>query len=290
MMVIPYPRISPVIIQVGPFALRWYGVMYVVGYVLGFRLALARILRGVSALTRQQLDSLLGYLVVGMLLGARLVYVLVYDPAEYRAHPVEVFALWRGGLSFHGAILGMAAACALAARRFHLSLLEITDTIALCGAPGLFFGRLGNFINGELYGRPSNVPWAMVFPTDALHVPRHPSQAYEALAEGVLLSLLLWVLDRRAGARGWKRPGLLTATFLIGYGVIRFLLEFTRQPDVQLGFVLGPFSMGQLLSATMFVVGVALLGRWASSQHEASSMLGSNTGSSAGESAETMNT
>src|SRR5689334_14279285 len=153
-MVIPYPRIPPVILHIGPLAIRWYGVMYLIGYVVGYRLAVRRIEHGRTALTRQQLDMLIGYLVVGMLIGARLVYVTVYDPAEYRAHPWEIFALWRGGLSFHGAILGMAVACAVCSRRFHLSIFELTDTVALCGAPGLFFGRMGNFINGELYGRP----------------------------------------------------------------------------------------------------------------------------------------
>lgn len=261
-MVIPYPRISPVIVHVGPFALRWYGVMYAVGYLVGFRLAAKRIERGATALTRRQLDSLIGYLVVGMLVGARLVYVVVYDPAEYRAHPAEILAIWRGGLSFHGAIVGMAIACAIAARRFHLSILEVTDTVALCGTPGLFFGRLGNFINGELYGRSSTVPWAMVFPNDPLQVPRHPSQLYEALTEGLVLFMVLWALDRRASSVGWTHPGLLTGSFLIGYGLLRFLLEFTRQPDAQLGFVLGPFSMGQLLSTLMLLVGFVIIVQW----------------------------
>jgi phosphatidylglycerol:prolipoprotein diacylglycerol transferase len=197
-----------------------------------------------------------------MLVGARLIYVMVYDSAEYRAHPWEIFAIWRGGLSFHGAILGMTMACAIAARRFHLSILEITDTVALCGTPGLFFGRLGNFINGELYGRPSNVPWAMVFPADPLQVPRHPSQLYEALTEGVILFLLMWTLDRRAAPAKGTAPGLLTGTFLVGYGALRFLLEFTRQPDAQLGFVLGPFSMGQLLSTMMLIIGLVILIIW----------------------------
>jgi phosphatidylglycerol:prolipoprotein diacylglycerol transferase len=257
---IPYPHIPPVIVSIGPFALRWYAVMYIVGYAVGYRLVLARNRRGASVLTREQLDSLIGYLVAGMLIGARLVYVLVYNPGEYIARPWEVIAIWQGGLSFHGAILGIAAACALFAHRYRLPFLAVADTVALAGTPGLFFGRLGNFINGELYGRPSNVPWAMVFPADPLHVPRHPSQLYEALAEGVVLSLVLWWLDRRAHANGWYRPGLLTAAFLVGYAVFRFLLEFTRQPDAQLGLVVGPFSMGQLLSLLMLLAGLAGLG------------------------------
>ena len=259
-MTVPYPHIPPVILSIGPLALRWYGVMYVVGYFVGYQLALGRIRRGASALTQKDLDALIGYLVVGMLIGARLIYVLVYDFSSYRAHPWQVFAVWTGGLSFHGAILGMAIATALFVQRHRLAYLAVTDTVALAGTPGLFFGRIGNFINGELYGRPSSVPWAMVFPSDPLHVPRHPSQLYEALAEGIVLALALWLLDRRAHARRWYWPGLLTGAFLIGYAMLRFLLEFTRQPDAQLGFVLGTFSMGQLLSTIMLFAGVALLG------------------------------
>jgi phosphatidylglycerol:prolipoprotein diacylglycerol transferase len=256
MLVIPYPRIPPVIISIGPFAIRWYGVMYLVGYVVGYRLALGRIRRRATALSRVGLDTLLWYLVIGMLVGARLTYVFVYGAREYRAHPTEIFAVWRGGLSFHGAVIGMACACALFAHRHRMSVLDVTDTVALCGAPGLFFGRIGNFINGELYGRPSNVLWAMIFPSDPLHVPRHPSQLYEAFAEGVLLPLALWILDQRKAGLGRDRAGLLTGAFLVGYALLRFLLEFTREPDAQLGLVLGPFSMGQVLSLVMLLVGV----------------------------------
>ena len=259
-MVIPYPRIPPTIVSFGPFALRWYSLMYVVGYVLGYRLVLKRIKSGFTTLTRGDLDNLIWYLVVGMLLGARLIYVLVYGRGEYAAHPIEVFAVWQGGLSFHGAILGMAVAIILFARRYRFPVLAVTDLVALCGTPGLFFGRIGNFINGELYGRPTTVPWAMIFPGDPLHVPRHPSQLYEAFAEGVLLSALLWWADRVARARGYERPGLITALFLIGYAIVRFSLEFTRAPDVQLGLVVGALSMGQLLSMIMFAAGLALLG------------------------------
>jgi phosphatidylglycerol:prolipoprotein diacylglycerol transferase len=258
-MVIPYPRIPPTIISFGPFAIRWYSLMYVVGYVLGYRLVLKRIEAGRSNLTRADLDNLIWYLVVGMLLGARLVYVLVYGRGEYAAHPLEVFAVWQGGLSFHGAILGMAAAIILFARRHRFPVLAITDVVALCGTPGLFFGRIGNFINGELYGRPTTVPWAMIFPSDPLHVPRHPSQLYEAFAEGVLLSALLWWADSFARKRGYDRPGLITGLFLVGYATIRFSLEFTRAPDAQLGLVVGALSMGQLLSMIMLAVGAILL-------------------------------
>lgn len=270
-MVIPYPRIPPTILSIGPIAIRWYSLMYVAGYVLGYRLVLKRIETGRSSISRADLDNLIWYLVAGMLLGARLVYVLVYGRAEYAAHPLEAFAIWRGGLSFHGAIAGMTVAIALFARRYRYSVLEITDLVALCGAPGLFFGRLGNFINGELYGRPTNVRWAMIFPADPLQVPRHPSQLYEAFAEGVILSALLWWIDGVARRRGYARSGLMTGLFLIGYAIVRFSLEFARQPDAQLGLLMGGLSMGQLLSMIMLTVGLLLLaliyhGRVASSR------------------------
>jgi phosphatidylglycerol:prolipoprotein diacylglycerol transferase len=256
---IPFPQISPVAIAIGPLALRWYGLMYAAGYTLGYVLARRRMEAGTSPIGASALDQLIGYLVTGMLIGARLTYVLVYDWPEYRAHPLEALALWRGGLSFHGAVIGMAMASALFAMRNKVSLLAITDLVAICGTPGLFFGRLGNFINAELYGRPTTVPWAMVFPTDLTRLPRHPSQLYEALGEGLLLGVALWIADATLRRRGLYHPGADTALFLISYGVIRFLIEFTRQPDAQLGFVLGPLSMGQLLCVLMIIAGVVLL-------------------------------
>ena len=256
---IPYPRIPPDIFRVGPFALRWYGVMYVVGYAVGIWLARRRVKQGLVPFGDDALDVLVGYLVIGMLLGARLVYVLVYDRPAYAAHPLDALAIWHGGLSFHGAVIGMSVAAVLFARRHRVPFWSVLDVIAICGTPGLFFGRMGNFINGELYGRPTTVPWAMVFPSDPLHVPRHPSQLYEGFCEGILLFLALSILDRVSRRRGWYRPGLLAGAFLIGYGIFRFLLEFTRQPDAQLGFVLGPFSMGQLLSFVTIVAGLVIV-------------------------------
>jgi phosphatidylglycerol:prolipoprotein diacylglycerol transferase len=258
-MTIPYPRISPVLLHIGPIQIRWYGIMYLVGYVVGYRLLRQRIKRGLLAMSEPDLDALIGYFVVGMLVGARLVYAIVYQPGHYLNEPLEFFRLWHGGLSFHGAMLGMVAACLVFAHRRHVPFWQLGDALAYCGAPGLFFGRLGNFINGELYGRPSHLPWAMIFPSDPLHIPRHPSELYEALGEGVLVFLLLVVLQRRALKRDWYRPGLLAGAFLMLYGTVRFLLEFTRQPDPQLGLVVGPFSMGQVLCAAMVVAGVILM-------------------------------
>jgi phosphatidylglycerol:prolipoprotein diacylglycerol transferase len=256
---IPYPRISPEIVRIGPFALRWYAVMYIVGYAVGIGVAKRRVRRGMVPFDESVIDALVGYLIVGMLLGARVVYVLVYDRAHYAADPLDALAVWHGGLSFHGAVLGMTAACIVFAVGRHIPFWPLADTLALAGTPGLFFGRIGNFINGELYGRPTNVPWAMIFPTDPKGIPRHPSQLYEGLCEGVLLFLVLRWLERASTRGGWYRPGLLAGAFLIGYGAIRFSLEFTRQPDSQLGFVAGPFSMGQLLSAIMIIVGATLI-------------------------------
>jgi phosphatidylglycerol:prolipoprotein diacylglycerol transferase len=258
-MTIPYPRIPPEIFHVGPLAVRWYGVMYLIGYIVGTAVAKWRVRRGLVPFSESAVDSLVAYLVVGMLLGARLFYVFVYDPAHYLANPLDIPAIWHGGLSFHGALLGMTIACVVFARRHRLPFWSVADTVALAGPPGLFFGRIGNFINGELYGRATTVPWAMVFPTDPLRVPRHPSQLYEALTEGVLLFLALLTLERRAVRGGWYRDGLLAGGFLVGYGLVRYLVEFTRQPDAQLGFVVGPFSMGQVLSSLMILTGIAVI-------------------------------
>jgi phosphatidylglycerol---prolipoprotein diacylglyceryl transferase len=256
---IPFPRIPPDIFRVGPIAMRWYGVMYVVGYAVGIWLARRRVRRGLTPFGNDVIDALVVYLVVGMLVGARLVYVLVYDRPQYAAHPLDVLAVWHGGLSFHGAVIGMFVACVVFARRRRVPFWSVLDTLAICGTPGLFFGRIGNFINGELYGRPTNVPWAMIFPGDPLRLPRHPSQLYEAFCEGVVLFLALQALERISLRQGWYRPGLLGGAFLVGYGVLRFFIEFTRQPDAQLGFVLGSFSMGQLLCILMIVVGAGIL-------------------------------
>src|SRR2546423_10883519 len=258
-MTIPYPRIPPEILRIGPVALRWYGVMYVIGFAVGIIIARRRVRRGLVPFDESAVDSLVAYLMVGMLVGARLVYVFVYDWPAYAAHPLSAIAIWKGGLSLHGAVVGMGVGCIIFARRHRVPFWTVADTLALGGTPGLFFGRIGNFINGELYGRPTTVPWAMIFPTDPQRLPRHPSQLYEAFCEGILLFTLLWFLERVAVRNGWYRPGLLSGAFLIGYGVVRFLIEFTRQPDAQLGFILGPFSMGQVLSSLMIVVGVGVL-------------------------------
>lgn len=261
-MVIPYPRISPIALKIGPFAIRWYGIMYLVGYLVGTWLAKLRSRRGYWTLSNDDVDKLVGYLLAGMFLGARFTYVFVYDWPAYRAHPMAILAVWQGGLSFHGAAVGMAVACAVFARRHHIPWLMVADGVAVCAPQGLFFGRIGNFINAELYGRPTDVPWAMVFPTDPERLPRHPSQLYEATCEGILLGAFLWWLQiqlaRRSRNTGTTRDGYLSGAFLVGYGLVRILLEFTRQPDAQLGLVIASFSMGQLLSTLMLAAGICL--------------------------------
>ena len=253
-MTLPYPRISPDLINIGPLRVRWYGLMYVLGYIVAGRLCKKRIKQGILPLTAEGLDTFLTAMFVGMLLGARTIYVLVYDRSLLTG--IEWLKVWHGGLSFHGAALGMVIACAWTARHYKIPFYTLTDTLALCATPGLAFGRIGNFINAELYGRASDVPWAMVFPTDPEQIPRHPSQLYECLGEGVILGSFLWWLEARARRQGWWRPGVGGSAFLIGYGIIRSLVELTRQPDAQIGFLPGGITMGQLLSSIMIISGI----------------------------------
>lgn len=252
-----FPNISPVIVEIGPFALRWYALSYVVGFLLGWRYCLWQRHRLSAAVSRDQLDDFLVWAILGVLLGGRLGYVLVYDPLQYLSDPLEALQVWRGGMSFHGGLVGMLLAMLLFARRRGIALLPLTDLIATAVPIGLFFGRLANFINGELYGRAADLPWAMVFPADPTGLPRHPSQLYEAALEGPVLFTLLLLLSRSARVR--QRPGALTGMFLVGYGAARILVEFFREPDVQLGFLAAGSTMGQWLSLPMLVGGLYLI-------------------------------
>lgn len=249
-----HPQFDPVALQLGPLAIHWYGLMYLAGFMAFLWLGRKRIGATPQPLIHaKQLDDLLFYGVLGVILGGRLGYVLFYKSGYYAAHPLEVFALWQGGMSFHGGFLGVLAALAWFAHNQRLRWLQLTDFIAPLVPPGLAFGRLGNFINGELWGRPSDMPWAMVFPgVDGQ--PRHPSQLYEFALEGLLLFALLWLYARK------PRPvGALSGLFLIGYGSFRFLVEFTREPDSHLGLLSMGMSMGQWLSLPMVVVGILLM-------------------------------
>ncbi|MDD5300851.1 MAG: prolipoprotein diacylglyceryl transferase [Gallionella sp.] len=249
-----HPQFNPVAVQLGPLAIHWYGLMYLAGFMAFLWLGRKRI----AALNHPQLnikllDDLLFYGVLGVILGGRLGYVFFYKAAYYLGHPLEILAVWQGGMSFHGGFLGVLVAMAWLARKQHLRWLQVTDFIAPLVPPGLAFGRLGNFINGELWGRPTDVPWAMVFP-NVDNLPRHPSQLYEFALEGVLLFALLWWYARK------PRPvGAVSGVFLIGYGSLRFIAEFSREPDDFLGLLSFGMSMGQWLSLPMVIAGIVML-------------------------------
>ena len=261
MLVIPYPAIDPVLISFGPLAIRWYALAYVVGLLIGWRyclrIAMQPPLIAAREKVRELVDDFLVWATLGVILGGRTGYVLFYRPEFYFSEPSEIVKLWHGGMSFHGGTLGVLVALYLFCRQRRINFLAFADIIA-CAVPiGLFFGRIANFINGELWGRVTDVPWAMVFPTGGPD-PRHPSQLYEAGLEGIVLFLLLFGL-RVAGAR--FRPGLISGAFLAGYGVARITGEFFRQPDANLGFLWGGATMGQLLSIPVLLLGLFLLWR-----------------------------
>jgi phosphatidylglycerol:prolipoprotein diacylglycerol transferase len=251
--VLTHPGFDPVAIQIGPLAIRWYGLMYLVGFAVSYGLGRLRIARGLAGrVTVQVLDDLLFYCVLGTIVGGRLGYVLFYKPGYYLEHPLEALAVWQGGMAFHGGFLGVLVAIWWVARKHGLRWLEITDFFAPLSPLALAAGRLGNFINGELWGRVADVPWGMVF-RGAGPLPRHPSQLYQFALEGVLLFVILWFYSAR------PRPiGAVSALFLVGYGVARFAVEFFREPDDFLGLLALDLSMGQWLSVPMIVAGVAL--------------------------------
>lgn len=250
---LPYPHIDPVIVRLGPFAVRWYGLAYVAAFAVAWFVLRSLDRRWELGLSEDdRLETLLAA-VIGVVVGARLGYVFFYNLSFYLSEPLRIFAVWDGGMSFHGGLAGILVAAWVMSRRVPVSFLRLCDVGSVAAPAGFFFGRLANFVNGELWGRPSRVPWAMVFP-GAGPVPRHPSQLYEALFEGVVLFAVMWRMSRR------RRPeGELLGWLLILYGAFRFMLEFFREPDPQVGLVLGPFTMGQLLSVPMILAGAALL-------------------------------
>ncbi len=256
---IAFPVIDPVLIEIGPFAIRWYALAYIGGLVLGWIYLRWLVQRPGWRLTLEDLDDLLLYVTLGVVLGGRLGYVLFYKPGFYLAHPNEILAVWQGGMSFHGGMLGVIVAMTLFAWRRSISFLEIGDAVAAAVPIGLFFGRIANFINGELFGRASEAPWAMVFPHGG-PVARHPSQLYEAVLEGLVLFLILFWFARRK--RIPETAGQIGGLFLIGYGLARSFVEFFREPDAHLGLLLGSsVTMGQILSLPMILVGLFLLVR-----------------------------
>lgn len=257
MFALAFPAIEPEIFRVGPFVLRWYALAYIAGIVVGWRLALRLADAPPRVATRRDIDDFVTWATLGIILGGRLGYVMFYKPAYYLAHPGEILAVWQGGMSFHGGMLGAIAATVLFALRRGIGVVALADIVALMAPIGLFFGRIANFINAELYGRPTDVAWAVVFPTDPLRLPRHPSQLYEAFLEGAVLFAVLAALAWATRAR--HRPGIVGGAFLVGYGAARILCEFFREPDAHLGFLYAGATMGQLLSLPMIAFGAALI-------------------------------
>lgn len=267
---IPYPDIDPTIVAVSlggvELALRWYALAYIAGLLLGWWLIVRLVRRpalwpaDTPPMTPKEPEDLLTWMTLGVILGGRLGFVLFYNPGHYWANPGDILKIWEGGMSFHGGFLGVAVALVLWTRIKRLPLLQVADAVALVAPVGLFFGRVANFINGELWGRTTDVPWAMVFP-GAGPEPRHPSQLYEAALEGLVLGAVMWWL---ALSRGWlKHPGRMVGLFFLGYGLARSVVENYRQWDPQLGYVVewgwGGLTMGQILSLPMIAVGLAFL-------------------------------
>jgi phosphatidylglycerol:prolipoprotein diacylglycerol transferase len=265
-------NVDPVLLQLGSLEIRWYGVFYLVSFLVGYKFLFERHKRGFCQMNSLQIQDLITYLMVGMMVGARVVYAVIYNWDYYGDHIIEIFYIWKGGLSFHGAIMGFAGGIYLFGKKYKIPFWHISDNVVMVGALGVFIGRWGNWTNGELWGRVTDVPWAVIFPA-AGPQPRHPSQIYQSLAEGLCVFLILLWLDHRERKKHvsiteakksklkvtWNRTGIVTGSFLIAYGVARFIVEFFRQPDAQLGFYFKYFSMGQILCFLMIIIGWGML-------------------------------
>jgi phosphatidylglycerol:prolipoprotein diacylglycerol transferase len=258
--VLPYPLINPILVEIGPFAIRWYALAYIAGLIIGWAL-IRRTLRDKTLWADaprpsvESVDDLLVYCALGVIIGGRLGNVLFYDPGYYFAHPIEIFKLWEGGMAFHGGLIGAVIGVALFARRYRAPLLTTFDLVALVAPIGIFLGRIANFIRPELWGRPTDVPWAVIFPgSDGL--PRHPSQIYEALLEGLVVFVILQIAARMGALR---RPGLATGLFGAAYGVARIVCEFFRDPDPRLEDLGHGLTMGMVLSLPLVIIGICLI-------------------------------
>jgi phosphatidylglycerol:prolipoprotein diacylglycerol transferase len=246
---------DPAIFTLGPLQIRWYGLMYVIGFFIGGELLKYLSKKKFFPLPVEKVDRFVFHLILGLLVGARFFYVFIYNWESYSRSPWEIFAVWTGGLSFHGAIAGFIVVGCLYAQKNIARFFSITDSLCLAGSQGLFFGRIGNFINGELYGRVTDVSWGMIFPNAEGPYPRHPSQLYEAFLEGIALFVILWILRKKV-----KSYGIITSVFFIGYGCFRFIVEFFREADSQLGYYFGGMiTMGQILCFIMIILGIANL-------------------------------
>ncbi len=260
LLALPFPAFDPILVSIGPFAIRWYALAYVTGILLAWLLARRiagnpRAWGGRSPIRPIDIDDVIVWAALGIVFGGRIGYVLFYQPAYFAANPLEIFVLWRGGMSFHGGFLGTILGLLLFARTRKIPLLSMLDIAAIVTPIGLFLGRLANFVNGELWGRPTDVPWAFVFPM-AGPAPRHPSQLYEAGLEGVVLFLVMLLALKRGAL---TRPGLIGGLFVAVYGLMRVVGEFFREPDAHLGFFAGGLTMGMLLSLPMILVGGAAI-------------------------------
>jgi phosphatidylglycerol:prolipoprotein diacylglycerol transferase len=244
---------NPILVELGPIRVTWYGMMYVFGFITSYLLVRYQVKKKDFGISLEEVEDLYFYLILGLIIGARLGYVLFYDLRVYLSNPLEIFAVWHGGMSFHGGLIGVLIATILFCWKNKKSFWKLADLFVVTAPIGLALGRIGNFINGELYGRVTQVPWGMIFPNGG-PLPRHPSQLYESSLEGGVLFLILWMLKDKT-----HPSGTLLAIFLLLYGVFRFFIEFFREPDVQLGLVLGPFSMGQVLCIFMIAVGIFLM-------------------------------
>ena len=251
-----HPQFDPVALSLGPIAVRWYGLMYLVGFACFWLLGRRRTAEPWCRITAEDLENMLFYGVFGVILGGRLGYCLLYQPEYYLTHPTALFAVWEGGMSAHGGIIGVIIVMILFARMKKMPFLTVSDFVVPLVPLGLMFGRIGNFINGELWGRPASpdLPWAMIFPQAGDGIPRHPSQLYESFGEGLLLFLLLWFISRK------PRPaGLVSGVFCFGYGAARFIVEYFREPDAFLGLQALDLSRGQWLSLPLIVLGLVVI-------------------------------
>jgi phosphatidylglycerol:prolipoprotein diacylglycerol transferase len=260
LLALPFPNFDPVLIHLGPFAIRWYALAYITGILLGWLYARAIIRRerfwgGPAPMTATDFDDFIVWVTLGIILGGRIGYVLFYNPEYFAAHPLESFELWKGGMSFHGGFTGCVLAVLLFAKSRGIPVLSLGDVTCAVGPIGLLLGRLANFVNGELWGRPTDVPWGMIFPSGG-PLPRHPSQLYEASLEGLGLLLLLAICIRLGAL---KRPGLTVGIFAVGYAFARSFCELFREPDAQLGFLWGGLTMGMLLSIPLLLFGIAMI-------------------------------
>lgn len=252
---IPYPNIDSVFFRIGPLAFRWYGMMYALSFISAIFLIRYLALKRKLKITQDEISDLILYVAMGVILGGRLGYVFIYNPSFYFNNLSKIFAVWEGGMSFHGGMVGAIVGGILYCKRNRFAVYDVAD-VAIVSVPiGLGLGRIGNFINGELYGRQTDLPWCMIFPNGGDFC-RHPSQLYQAALEGAALFLILWILSKKHLV-----PGVIFWSFILFYGLFRFIVEFAREPDAHLGLFVGIFSMGQLLSLPMFILGLVMIWR-----------------------------